>query len=143
MARVNIINLKSPDRLQYLRNILTRAVNYLRLPGDVNIVVLEPEICAKLNQEFRGQSYSPDVLSFAYCEKEVFGEVVINRAYIFGKNRSKGLSFNEKNFLRLSIHGLVHLAGYDHEVAGCDAKLFFKVERAVLRYLFKSNNKSC
>lgn len=143
MVRVNIINLEPKDRLRDLKKALTRAANYLKLTGYVNIVVLESEICINLNQEYRGQSYSPDVLSFAYCEEEVFGEVVINRAYIFGKNRSKGLSFNEKNFLRLSIHGLVHLAGYDHEVAGCDAKLFFKVERAVLRYLFKSNNKSC
>lgn len=137
MAIVNIINLESTGRLRDLKKILTRAARYLRLTGTINIVVLESDSCEKLNKKYRGKSYSPDVLSFAYHENDVLGEVVVNSSYIFGKDRRGRLKFDEKQFLRLAVHGLVHLAGYDHEANGCDATSFFIVERKTHRYLSK------
>jgi probable rRNA maturation factor len=87
----------------------------------VTVVFVGSAAIKKLNQDFRGQNYSTDVLSFP-TEAETFesedrsklGEVVIclERAQI--QSRENGLTFaNEVQ--QLILHGVLHLCGYDHE----------------------------
>jgi len=87
----------------------------------VTIVFVGDAAIRKLNQQFRGQNYPTDVLSFP-TEPETFesedesklGEVVISLDRARTQARENGLSFPHE-VQQLILHGLLHLCGYDHE----------------------------
>ena len=78
----------------------------------------------KLNKKFRNKNNSTDVLSFPFYnkvefkkkikqDKEVYlGDIVININKI--KNKNNKVKFRIE-FIKLWIHGLAHLFGYDHK----------------------------
>ncbi len=85
------------------------------------IVFVSDEAIKTLNRKFRGKNYATDVLSFP-SEAEVFevdqqkhlGEVVISVQRAAAQARDNDLSFSNE-LKQLILHGLLHLAGYDHE----------------------------
>jgi len=85
------------------------------------IVFVADEAIKTLNRKFRGKNYATDVLSFP-SEAEVFevdqqkhlGEVVISVQRAAAQARDNDLSFSNE-LKQLILHGLLHLAGYDHE----------------------------
>lgn len=73
----------------------------------------------RLNRDFRQKDRTTDVLAFA-CreaggpESPMLGDVVVSVPTAKRQAVSLGHSLNEE-FLRLLIHGLLHVVGYDHE----------------------------
>lgn len=76
---------------------------------DINIVFVKRKEMKRLNREYRGVNSVTDVLSFPLDTK---GEVYICPKYV--KREFKKDQFFEE-ILRLSIHGILHLLGYEHE----------------------------
>ena len=73
-----------------------------------------------LNRQFRGKDYATDVLSFPSEERGFMGDIVIAEGVAARQARQAGHSLNTE-FRVLSLHGLLHLLGYDHE--GDDGKM--------------------
>ncbi len=83
-----------------------------------------------LNSRYRGIPKETDVLSFPMAAEEpvpfaavlspqtglppLLGDIVISVPRTIEQARAHGSSFHEE-LLRLLIHGLLHLIGYDHE----------------------------
>lgn len=68
---------------------------------------------SRLNQEYRSKMGPTDVLSFPMEEKNLLGDVVISLDAARRQARSKKWSLADE-VLFLSIHGILHLLGYDH-----------------------------
>ena len=69
----------------------------------------------KLNLEFRGKDYATDVLSFpADGPDGHLGDIAISLARARAQARQFGHS-TEQEIQILMLHGLLHLAGMDHE----------------------------
>lgn len=73
----------------------------------------------RLNRTYRNQDRTTDVLAFAYREvatgvSPLLGDVVISVHAARRQARALGHSLDEE-VLRLLIHGLLHVVGYDHE----------------------------
>ena len=72
----------------------------------------------KLNKKFRNKDYPTDVLSFAIRdeikEKNFLGEIVICPEVV-GENAKKNGVLKNYEMLKVFIHGILHLCGYDHE----------------------------
>lgn len=64
----------------------------------------------RLNRVYRGIDRPTDVLSFA---SEDLGDVFLCPSYIRRQARRFAVSYQEE-CTRLLIHGILHLAGYDH-----------------------------
>lgn len=79
----------------------------------VNVVFISEKEIQELNRVYRKKDSVTDVLSFSIDSKELLGEVYICSKYV--KANFKGGQFKEE-ILRLIIHGILHLTGYDHEV---------------------------
>lgn len=79
---------------------------------NISIVFVDLESIQKLNMEYRGVDTPTDVLSFNYNAVDLLGEVYICVEYI-KKNRPE-IELLEEVF-RLTIHGILHLYGYDHK----------------------------
>ncbi|HDL50476.1 MAG TPA: rRNA maturation RNase YbeY [Firmicutes bacterium] len=72
----------------------------------ISLVYAEKELMKSLNKKYRNIDRATNVLSFLYeAYPLLFGEIIISSYHV----ETKG-----ENFLKLYIHGLLHLLGYDH-----------------------------
>ena len=101
--------------------------------GEISVALVDEEEMKKLNNRYRGKNYPTDVLSFLYEENPWEGEVIICYPVARKQAREQRCSWREE-FKRLLVHGLVHLAGYDHRDTR-DAQKMRKVEQRVLNSL--------
>jgi len=93
-------------------NLLRKTVNTIlkkeKEEKEISIAIVGAKKMKELNRIYRGKDYVTDVLSFFYNEKYFLGEIVICPEKI--KN---GEDFT-KEICRVTIHGTLHLLGYDH-----------------------------
>ena len=80
---------------------------------NVNIIFVTPTFIRELNTQYRNINDVTDVLSFNVDATDLLGEIYICPEYI--KSTCQEIAFKEE-ILRLIIHGILHLIGYDHEV---------------------------
>jgi probable rRNA maturation factor len=97
---------------------LTQAA--VRLSGQVTVLLTTDEAVRKLNRQFRGKNKATDVLSFPAesfpgpAAEKIAGDVAISVPTALDQAVEQGHSLSTEVKV-LILHGLLHLAGYDHE----------------------------
>lgn len=94
---------------------LTSACRAAGLKGTATVLVTSSHRMRKLNAQFRGKDHSTDVLSFpspSFVEGfngdiAVSGDIAARNARAFGHSVANEVKI-------LVLHGVLHLAGYDH-----------------------------
>jgi probable rRNA maturation factor len=93
-----------------------------------------------LNSAFRGKDYATNVLTFVYHEPEtkgkpraLSGDIVLCAPIVAREAREQGKPLMA-HYAHLTIHGALHLAGFDHEKER-DAKLMEAREKNILAAL--------
>jgi probable rRNA maturation factor len=102
-----------------LAQFLTRAQAAVRLRGQVTVLVTSDAAMRDLNRRFRGKNESTDVLSFpsehlVRGAEKIAGDVAISVEMAIRQSVEQGHSLAVEIKV-LMLHGLLHLAGYDHE----------------------------
>jgi probable rRNA maturation factor len=119
---------------------LGRAVlDRIKLPGSTaTVTFVRDRAMRRLNRDYRSKDAPTDVLAFAYHEDEAgrtpehLGDVVISVETAERYAREQGLTF-AREVEWLVIHGLLHLAGYDHETDnGAMRRLEARLRRELL-----------
>lgn len=100
---------------------------------EVSIALVGDERIRELNKYWRKKDKPTDVLSFPIDEKppgyryRILGDVVISIPY--AKRQAEEIGFTPKEeILRLLIHGILHLLGYDHEKDEKEAEIMFNLQ---------------
>jgi probable rRNA maturation factor len=111
-----IVRLSKPALERFLR----RARRAARLNGTVNVLVTSSAALRAMNRQFLGKNKPTDVLSFPPAEtglrtaKPFAGDVAIS-ADIARENAGR-LGHSVADEIKvLALHGVLHLAGFDHE----------------------------
>ncbi len=97
---------------------LSRAIEAAKLPGRVTVLLTGDEQMRHFNRVFRRKDKATDVLSFPALEmngnKKLAGDLAISveMAAREAKEREHPLHVELKILL---LHGVLHLAGWDHE----------------------------
>jgi len=81
--------------------------------GKIDISFVNEAEIRKLNKKFRKKDKPTDVLSFAYNEEGVLGDVIISPK-IARRNAKLFGTAPKAELKRLVIHGTLHVLGYDH-----------------------------
>ena len=112
-----------------------------RLKGKSLQLVFLPRSQARgLNKQFRGKDYATDVLSFDSMDPESLGELVFCPEVLKKQSLQHGLSFRDE-LCYMTLHGFLHLLGYDHETSENEAKKMFQLQDAVFeKALFGSRS---
>ena len=97
---------------------LKTVIQKLNITGDISIRLGGEEESKALNRKYLKRDYPTDVLSFPMNQQlpggYYRGDIFICLPMARKQARSKGHSLNEE-LITLMVHGLLHLAGYDHE----------------------------
>jgi probable rRNA maturation factor len=96
---------------------LRRAQAVARLRGEVNVLLTTDNAIRKLNRKFRGKNKATDVLSFpagSLVRNQEKGDLAISVETARRQGAARGHSLGTEIKI-LILHGLLHLAGYDHE----------------------------
>jgi probable rRNA maturation factor len=97
-----------------LENFLRIAQAAVRLRGQVTVLLTTDKAIRKLNREFRGIDKATDVLSFPAPVAGIAGDLAIGVPTALRQAGEEGHSLGVEIKV-LMLHGLLHLAGYDHE----------------------------
>jgi probable rRNA maturation factor len=106
---------------------LRKAQSAVRLRGQVSVLLTTDAAIRKLNRQFRGKNKATDVLSFPAVDlflvsrsrpgasaNEIAGDLAISVET--ARNQADACRHPIGTELKvLMLHGLLHLAGYDHE----------------------------
>lgn len=98
---------------------------------DISIVLVGALEIRKLNKKYRRKDKATDVLSFNYGDS---GEVVLCPEVIKENAEKFGNTF-KKEIIRILIHGMLHLAGYDHEKSTKEAEKMETKEKHYIKLL--------
>jgi probable rRNA maturation factor len=120
---------------QAWRRRVARAAAGVGRRGDtVNLVVVGDREIRRLNRRYRGKDKSTDVLSFGYDAgpgDDVIGDVFVSYQTLARDARRMGVEARHLA-VRIVVHGLLHVVGYDHET-DAEAARMERRERVVLR----------
>jgi probable rRNA maturation factor len=100
-----------------LARFLAEAQAAVRLKGEVTVLLTTDAAIRKLNRQFRGKNKTTDVLSFPVAgigAEEIAGDLAISVPTALKQAAAQGHSLSTEIKV-LILHGLLHLAGYDHE----------------------------
>ena len=100
-----------------LARFLAGAQAAIRLKGEVTVLLTTDATIRKLNRQFRGKNQATDVLSFpaeGIGVEKIAGDLAISVPAALKQAVDQGHSLATEIKV-LILHGLLHLAGYDHE----------------------------
>ncbi len=110
----------------------TRAA--LARPAQVTLRIVGEREGEALNRKFRRKPHATNVLTFGYAgDGGLAGDIVLCAPVIAREARRQGKDL-ESHYAHLTVHGLLHLQGYDHENPR-EARIMEAREAAILRRL--------
>ncbi len=128
------------EKLEFdIYDFLNFALNKLKIDNiEFNIIFVDNKKIKEMNSKYRNIDAETDVISFAledydkslYEEKRILGDIYIS----IEKAKDQAIEYNhslKREILFLTIHGLLHLLGYDH-LEYEDEKVMFKLQEEIL-----------
>ena len=124
------------EELKDVENVLNKAIEMEKLGVvNFNVIIVDNEYIHKINKEYRGIDRPTDVISFAledehdidYKDFRLLGDIYISIDKAKEQAKEYGHSF-KREICFLSVHGLLHLLGYDHMKKEDEVVMFSKQE---------------
>ena len=133
-----IINNYGYKDYEYLNDVINHVIKKMDIKKSVfDIIFIDDEEMHKLNKEYRGIDKTTDVLSFALNDNKHINPIINSLGDIFisipkMKSQAKEYGHSEKRELSfLTIHGILHLLGYDH-MEKEDEEIMFGLQKEIM-----------
>ena len=117
-----------------VHKIVKQLKNYFDLNiSSLTVNFITSEEIEKINIEYLNHHYSTDIITFNYDDKNnlIDGEIFISSSDAEQNSKKYKVSFEEE-ILRLVIHGILHLLGYDDQTKP-QKKIMKKYENQLLK----------
>jgi probable rRNA maturation factor len=115
-----------------LKTAAEAAAKAAKLKGDFTILLADDKRLRALNRDFRGKDKPTNVLSFP-AGGAYRGDIAMAYGVTSKEAKAAGKSFAD-HAVHLAVHGVLHLAGYDHERPR-DARVMEPLEVKILARL--------
>lgn len=106
-----------------------------KIKGEIELIITDNIEIKKINRLWRGINKETDVLAFEWSKSKFYpcgqiGQIFISYPKILSQAKEFNVSVREE-FLRIFIHGLLHLIGYNHHKKN-EAQKMFKIQEQIL-----------
>ena len=139
--KIGLFNETDEDLDEYFKIIKKVLKNGLKLLNinkcEFNIIVVDNNYIHELNKKYRGIDRETDVISFALeddktfnLDNRVLGDIYISIDKVYSQASEYGHSIL-REFAFLSVHGMLHLLGYDH-MNKKDEEIMFNLQDKIL-----------
>ena len=121
-----------------VHSIISQIKNTLSLKiKSLEINFVSQETIRKVNNEYLSHDYSTDIITFDYSnERNILdGEIIISLKDAEENSKKYHVTFDNE-LLRLIIHGILHLLGYD-DITLSKRKVMRKIENDITENLSK------
>lgn len=130
-----------PEAEDVIRAAITAVAHEIELcaQAEIAVVLTSDDVMRSLNRTWRGKDAPTNVLSFPSAGPSPagaamqLGDVVLAYDTIRREAESAAIAFTH-HLAHLTVHGVLHLMGYDHE-SDPNAELMENAERAILARL--------
>ena len=110
----------------------------LRVDTEVTIRIVDAQEALELNSTYRGKDYATNVLTFPLTEMpHLMGDIIICAPVVEAEAKAQNKPL-EAHFAHLTVHGMLHLCGFDHETEP-QAELMESLEITILQKLGYAN----
>ena len=121
-----------------LSELLQAALEAERAPGGgMSLAFVGDRTMRRINRDYRGVDGTTDVLSFSYVDEPhaggVLGEIFISPEVAARQAVDAGCRISEE-IARLSVHGLLHVLGYDHDTPRARRSMLRRQEQYLERH---------
>src|SRR5574343_1318107 len=113
IKNISKVNLDKKTFTQVAKKVLTGENKGTEI---ISLAFVSKEEIKKLNSKFRKKNKPTDVLSFNINEKNYLGEIVICPEIVKLNAKKYKVSVKEE-LIKMFVHGILHLCGYDHEIS--------------------------
>lgn len=127
---------KEIKELEDLKKVIDKAVEIENISNvEFNVIIVDNERIHEINREYRHIDRPTDVISFALeddesfpgMETRVLGDIYISLDKVYEQSEAYGHSFF-RELAFLTVHGLLHLLGYDHMEIEDEKEMFSRQE---------------
>lgn len=142
-VEISLEGVETPPWIEGARAFALAALSRAGKDGwDLSLLFCDDSFIRGLNRQYRDRDEPTDVLSFEQggeyrasdgAERFLAGDIVISLEGLARNVRDFGVSADEE-LRRLIVHGILHLAGMDHEGGG-DAHPMIMLQEEMLRDL--------
>ncbi|MDT8364750.1 MAG: rRNA maturation RNase YbeY [Nitrosomonas sp.] len=102
------------DGLPSKRHFTGWARTALQKPAEITIRLIDQQESEALNRRFRGKDTATNILTFVYEEGALLrGDIALCAPVIYAESVQQQKRL-EAHYAHLTVHGLLHLQGYDH-----------------------------
>lgn len=110
--------------------------------GSLNIIFCGDEFIRKFNKEYLKHDYETDIITFQDTDNAGLteGELIISIETIKENSKRFKVSYDNE-LMRVIIHGLMHLSGYNDK-SGDEKKIIRKKENYYLKYIKQNAGKN-
>jgi probable rRNA maturation factor len=109
--------------------------------GALSVALVGNQTMQRINREYRGSDRPTDVLSFSYVDEPhaggVLGEIYVSPSMAAASARETGCAVAEE-IVRLTLHGILHILGYDHDTPRSRRRMLNRQERYLDRHYLAS-----
>ena len=140
--KIGIFNETEEDLDDYLKTVKKVLKIGLKMHNinkvEFNVIIVNNDYIHELNKTYRGIDRETDVISFALEDDKTFnplervlGDIYISIDKVYSQAKEYGHS-NLRELAFLSVHGMLHLLGYDH-MKQEEEKEMFDLQEKILK----------
>lgn len=105
-----------------------------KIPGNITYIFCNDEYLLSINQEYLHHDYYTDIITFDYVDgDEISGDLFVSIERIRDNADKNGWNFEEE-ILRVIIHGVLHLLGYEDLTEKAEKEMRQAEEKAIQYY---------
>ncbi len=101
--------------------------------AEIALRIVDAEEGRNLNNNYRSKDYATNVLTFTLNEIPLMGDIVLCAPVIAQEASDQGKKL-EAHYAHLTVHGVLHLQGHDHE-NDADAEAMEQLETQIVTNL--------
>lgn len=108
---------------------------YGKKVGNINYMFCSDEYIIEINKKYLNHNYYTDIITFDYCKESLIeGDIIISVDTVRFNSKKYSNTFEEE-LLRVIVHGILHLLGYNDKNDKEKLAMTQKENEAINRYL--------